>query len=76
MYITTFSSIFSEYDADTLNTGISLFLPLFLYPYTLSSSVSAELSQVFYFVTFVRKFMCGTSLDKKEAMPFLCHEAI
>lgn len=76
MYITAFSNIFSEYDADFLNTGRSLFLLLFVYLYTLSSSVSAELSQVFYFVTFLRKFVCGTSLDKREAMPFLCHEAI
>lgn len=75
-YITAFSNIFSEYDADILNTGTSLFLPLFLYLYTLSSFVSAELSQVFYFMTFLRKFMCGTSLDKQEAMPFLCHEAM
>lgn len=76
MHITAFSNIFSEYDADFLNTGTHLFLPLFLYLYTLSSSVSAELSQVFYFMTFLRKFTYGTSLDKKEAMPFLCHEAI
>ena len=75
-YITAFSNIFSEYDADFLNTGTSLFLYLFLYLYTLSSSLTAEVSQVFYFVTFLRKFMCGTSLDKKEAMPLLCHEAI
>jgi hypothetical protein len=27
---------------------------------------------VLYFVTFLRNFMCGISLDKKEAMPFLC----
>jgi len=56
-YITAFSNIFSEYDADFSNTRTSLFLPLFLYLYTLSSFVSAELSQVFYFVTFLRKFV-------------------
>jgi hypothetical protein len=25
---------------------------------------------------FSEKFTCGVSRDKKEAMPFMCHEAI